>query len=109
MNLTTTQRFSHLTNQLFNNIRARSNSLYVGVIVLALAALEIFNFNTTDFALRDILGNHPVAGFVRDGYCGNREDPCISKRRIWQYEQLVPVGGMGTGSRNERRIDMVGN
>ena len=57
MNLTTTQRFSHLTNQLFKNVRTRSNSLYVGVIVLALAALEIFNFNTTDFALRDILGN----------------------------------------------------
>ena len=57
MNLTTTQRFSHLTNQLFKNVRTRSNSLYVGVIVLALAALEIFNFSTTDFALRDILGN----------------------------------------------------
>jgi len=57
MNLTTTQRFSRLTNQLFKNVRKHSNSLYVGVIVLALAALEIFNFNTTDFALRDILGN----------------------------------------------------
>ena len=57
MNLTTTQRFSHLTNQLFKDVRTRSNSLYVGVIVLALAALEIFNFSTTDFALRDILGN----------------------------------------------------
>jgi len=57
MNLTTTQRFSHLTSQLFKNVRTRSNSLYVGIIVLALAALEIFNFNTTDFALRDILGN----------------------------------------------------
>ena len=57
MNLTTTQRFSHLTNQLFKNVRARSNSLYVAVIILALAALEIFNFSTTDFALRDILGN----------------------------------------------------
>lgn len=57
MNLTTTQRFSHLTNQLFKNVRTRSNSLYVAVIVLALVALEIFNFSTTDFALRDILGN----------------------------------------------------
>lgn len=57
MNLTTTQRFSHLTNQLFKDVRSRSNSLYVGIIVLALAALEIFNFSTTDFALQDILGN----------------------------------------------------
>ena len=57
MNLTTTQRFSRITNQLFKDVRARSNSLYMAVIVLALAAFEIFNFSTTDFALRDILGN----------------------------------------------------
>ena len=57
MNLTTTQRFSRMTNQLFKNVRMRSNSLYMAVIILALAAFEFFNFSTTDFALRDILGN----------------------------------------------------
>jgi len=35
MNLTTTQRFSNLTNQLFKDVRSRSNSLYVGIMVLA--------------------------------------------------------------------------
>ncbi len=57
MNLTTTQRFSRITNQFFKNVRVRSNSLYMAVIILALAAFELFNFSTTDFALRDILGN----------------------------------------------------
>ena len=57
MNLTTTQRFSRITSQLFKNVRARSNSLYMAVIVLALAAFEIFNFSTTNFALLDIMGN----------------------------------------------------
>ena len=57
MNLTTTQRFTRLTSQFFKNIRTRSNALYMGMIILALAGFEIFNFSTTDFALRDILGN----------------------------------------------------
>ena len=57
MNLTATQRFSQITSQLFKNVRMRSNSLYMAVIILALAALEFFNFSTTDFALRDILGD----------------------------------------------------
>jgi hypothetical protein len=58
MNLTTTQRFSRITNQFFKNVHARSSSLYMAVIILALAAFEYFNFSTTDFALQDILGNH---------------------------------------------------
>ncbi len=57
MNLTATQRFARITNQLFKNVRTRSNSLYMAVIILALAAFEFFNFSATDFALRDILGN----------------------------------------------------
>ncbi|MCD6355677.1 MAG: hypothetical protein J7L66_00200 [Anaerolineaceae bacterium] len=56
MNMTITQRLTHLTGQFFKDIRIRSNSLYTLVIVLALAAFEMFNFSTTDFALQDILG-----------------------------------------------------
>jgi len=57
MNMTTAQRFSRISNQLFKNLRARSNFLYVAVIILALTAFEYFNFSTTDFALRDIMGD----------------------------------------------------
>lgn len=57
MNLTITQRFSRISSLLYKNARARSNFLYMAVIILALAAFEYFNFSTTNFALRDILGN----------------------------------------------------
>ena len=58
MNLTTTQRLGRMTNQLFKNFRIQSGSVYTLVIVLALAAFEIFNFSVTHFALRDMLGNY---------------------------------------------------
>jgi hypothetical protein len=58
MNLTATQRLGRMTNQLFKNFRIQSGSVYTLVIVLALAAFEIFNFSVTHFALRDMLGNY---------------------------------------------------
>jgi len=58
MNLTATQRLGRLTNQFFKNLRIRSASVYTLVIMLALAAFEIFNFSVTHFALRDMLGDY---------------------------------------------------
>jgi len=58
MNLTATQRLSRMTNEFFKTLRTRSGSLYTLVIVLALAAFEVFNFSVTHFALRDMLGDY---------------------------------------------------
>jgi len=58
MNFTATQRLGRITNQFFKTLRTRSGSLYTLVIVLALAAFEIFNFSVTHFALRDMLGDY---------------------------------------------------
>ncbi len=58
MNLTATQRLSRVTNQFFKTLRTRSGSVYTLVIVLALAAFEMFNFSVTHFALGDMLGNY---------------------------------------------------
>ena len=66
MNLTIAQRFSRMTSRMFKSARERTNFLYMGVIVLALAAFEYFNFTTTDFALRDILGSQG-GGMVEAG------------------------------------------
>ena len=58
MNITATQRLGRMTNQFFKTLRTRSGSVYTLVIVLALAAFEIFNFSVTHFALRDMLGDY---------------------------------------------------
>jgi hypothetical protein len=58
MHITATQRFGRMTNQFFKTLRTRSGSVYTLVIVLALAAFEIFNFSVTHFALRDMLGDY---------------------------------------------------
>ncbi|MDO9546640.1 MAG: hypothetical protein Q7J07_07820 [Pelolinea sp.] len=75
MNLTATQRLTRITSSFFKNIKIQSRSVYMVVIVLALAAFEIFNFSTTDFALQDILGSQgngllPWATILSLAFCG---------------------------------------
>jgi len=41
----------------------RRGALFGGILVGALLAFEVFNYSTTDFALRDVLGDLRFAGF----------------------------------------------
>lgn len=58
------------TRQLFTNpfnaikrSRVRSGSVYGFIIILAMVAFEAFNYGTTAYALRDLLGDLRFAGF----------------------------------------------
>lgn len=46
----------------FGNIQIKSGTIYALIIISALIAFEIFNYSTTDFALRDLLGELKFAG-----------------------------------------------
>ena len=55
--------------------RVRSGTVYGLIIILALVAFEVFNFSTTVFALRDLLGDLKFAGipwstFLALAFCG---------------------------------------
>ena len=57
MNLTTSQRLTRLTGKYFQGLKFQSSTASLLVIIAALAALEAFNFSTTDFALRNLVGD----------------------------------------------------
>jgi hypothetical protein len=60
MNLTMTQKVTRFPSKLLDTLRGRSNAVYMAIIVAALAAFEVFNFSTTDFALRGMFGSQSV-------------------------------------------------
>ena len=62
MNLTTTQKLSRLTGKIFKNLKVRSGAVYMGMIIAALGAFEIFNFSSTSFALQNIFGSQASGG-----------------------------------------------
>jgi len=62
MNLSQTRSFFHNPLQLLSKTRLRSSTLYGLIIILAMFAFEGFNFGTTNFALRDLLGGLSFAG-----------------------------------------------
>lgn len=62
MNLTTTQKLNRFSSSLFHNLKLRTSAVYMAMIVAALIAFEVFNFSSTDFALRDILGSQSSGG-----------------------------------------------
>lgn len=75
MNLTAAQQITRTTRTLFKHMKFESRSVFMTVIALALTAFEIFNFSTTDFALRDILGSQssgllPWATILSLAFCG---------------------------------------
>jgi len=63
MNLTTTQKLTRLPEKILSSLRTRTDAVYMLIIIAALAAFEIFNFSTTDFALRDMLGDQGIGAF----------------------------------------------
>ncbi len=59
MNLASS-RFS--PGRILSGIRPRPGLLFGFIIVMALAAFEVFNYSTTDYALNDLLGTLKFAG-----------------------------------------------
>jgi len=62
MNLSQTRSFFHNPLQYISKTRLRSGALYGAIIILAMFAFEAFNYGTTSYALRDLLGELSFAG-----------------------------------------------
>lgn len=62
MNLTNTQKLSRFSSNLLQNLKIRASAVYMAMIIAALIAFEIFNFSSTSFALRNILGSQVSGG-----------------------------------------------
>ncbi len=62
MNLTTTRSFFRNPLQTLAKSRVRSNTVYGIIIILAMFAFEAFNYGTTNYALKDLLGDLRFAG-----------------------------------------------
>lgn len=59
----------------FTRVQVRSGTVYALIIILAMFAFEIFNYSTTAFSLRDLLGDLRFAGiswatFLALAFCG---------------------------------------
>ncbi|HEY9076392.1 MAG TPA: hypothetical protein VIO61_07600 [Anaerolineaceae bacterium] len=63
--MTTDSRTSNLgLASAFSGLRFKSTTAYGVIIIGALIAFELFNYSTTDFALRDLLGDLKFAGIL---------------------------------------------
>lgn len=56
MNLSQTRRLLRSPQIMSGSLKLRSNAVFTLLILLALMAFELFNYSTTDYALRDLLG-----------------------------------------------------
>ncbi len=63
MNLSTTRNLFNSSFQTIKKTRVRSGSVYSFIIILSMVAFEAFNYGTTAYALRDLLGDLRFAGF----------------------------------------------
>ncbi len=75
MNATSARPFFSTTLRSISKTRVRSNTLYGAIIILAMLAFEAFNYGTTSYALRDLLGdlrfaNIPWATLMALAFCG---------------------------------------
>ncbi|MCX6055283.1 MAG: hypothetical protein NTZ74_10290 [Chloroflexi bacterium] len=62
MNMTATHRLFRNPFQTIAKARVRSGSIYVVITILAMVAFEALNYDTTAYALRDLLGEIRFAG-----------------------------------------------
>src|SRR3989304_6163891 len=62
MNVSTTRASSKSFSQVLGKFKPRPGMAFGAIILTALVAFEIFNYSTTDYALRDLLGDLPFAG-----------------------------------------------
>ena len=60
MNLTTSQKINRMSTKFLDDLRSRPINVYTLIMIAALIAFEIFNFSTTDFALREMLGGNSM-------------------------------------------------
>ena len=56
MNLSQTRRLARSPQQIVESLQLRSSAVFTLLIFLALLSFELFNYSTTDYALRDLLG-----------------------------------------------------
>ncbi len=63
MNLTSTRSFFRNPLQSLSKTRIRSNTVYGLIIILAMVAFEAVNYSTTNYALRDLLGDLRFGSF----------------------------------------------
>ena len=75
MNLTSARPSLQNPLRMFAGIRVRTGFVYALIIVLAMAAFELFNYATTAYALKDLLGDLVFAGvpwatFLALAFCG---------------------------------------
>ena len=63
MNLSTTRNLFNSSFQTIKKTRVRSGSVYGFIIIVSMVAFEAFNYGTTVYALRDLLGDLRFAGF----------------------------------------------
>ena len=62
MNLSQSRKLVRTPGLLVEKLQLRSGAAFTILILLALLAFELFNYSTTDFALRDLLGEMSFAG-----------------------------------------------
>lgn len=75
MNLSSARPSLHSPIRIFSGMHVRSGTVYGLIIVMAMIAFESFNYGTTAFALRDLLGDLTFAGipwatFLAIAFCG---------------------------------------
>ncbi len=116
MNLTTTQKLSRFSSNLFKNIKVKSSTVSMAMIIAALFAFEAFNFSSTRFALGNILGGQSSGGIswaaiLALAFCGM--DFAGIARLLGPQEEREDRGGwylLGAWccGRHERRAQLVG-
>jgi len=62
MNISKTRQLVKEPFKSLQNVRLRSQGIYTFIVVAALISFEIFNYSTTDYALRDLLGSVGFGG-----------------------------------------------
>lgn len=62
MNISSTRSPGQALSQAFSGLKPRSGVIFGVIILSALIAFELFNYSTTDYALRDLLGDLRFAG-----------------------------------------------
>lgn len=75
MNLSTARPSFNSPLRIFSGVQVRSGTVYGMIIVMAMIAFESFNYATTAYALRDLLGDLAFAGipwatFLAIAFCG---------------------------------------